>query len=165
MGWLLLSGVGAFFGGLYLGLRDLLPYLGAKRSGVITRKGARAVRVRRDEDPERFDQLLANRAKGTAVGFGLAMAGALVVSLFGLGLFGAAGPLATVSVIIFVGIAVFAGVCLIRGFATGRMFAFWSMALYGQAALKQNPTWFWVYAVMNLLILSLSLITVLTALR
>ena len=165
LAWILLASVGAVFGGLFLGFRDLLPYLAARRSGVISRKGARSVRVRRDEDPEGFDRLLANRGKGTALGFGLTMAGLLVLGLFGLAFFGAGGPLAILLFVIFIGFAAFAGVCLIRGFVTGRMFAFWSIALYGDATLKGNPTWFWIYATLNLLIVVGSALTLLGALR
>lgn len=165
MGAILLGSVGAIFGGLYLLLRDLFPYLAAKRSGVISRKGARSVRVRRDEDPEGFDRLLANRGKGVAFGAAVSTVGALVASLFGLAVFGASGPLALLLFAVFIGFAAFAGFCLVRGFATGRMFAFWGLALYGDATLKGNPVWFWIYAVLNLLIVGLSAFTLLGALR
>lgn len=151
--WILLAGVGAVFAGLYFLVRNLLPYLAAQRSGVISRQGARSVRVRRDEDPDGFKRLLANRAKGLGFGAAVSTAGLLVVGLFGLAMFGTSGPLAVAFTAIFVGFTLFAGFCLVRGFATGRMFAFWSFALYGDAPLKGNPAWFWTYAVLNLLIL------------
>jgi hypothetical protein len=142
--------VGALLGGLFLGLKDLAPYVAAKRSGVISRKGARAVRVRRDEDPDGFARLLANRSRGAALGFACAMAGALVLSLFGLAITGNSGPLALAIFAVYAGFGLFAAYCLLRGFLTGRMFAFWSMTLFGEATLKQNPTWFWLYAMLNL---------------
>ncbi|QUD86182.1 hypothetical protein [Phenylobacterium montanum] len=74
-------GVGSFFAGLYFGFRDLLPYLAAKKQGVIVRRGYSAIKVRRDEDPERFRRLLSNRVRGLTMGFGLAAAGALAVVL------------------------------------------------------------------------------------
>ena len=151
MGILLMASVGAVFGGLFLGLRDLVPFMAAQRSGSIMRKGARAIRVRRDEDPDGFARLLANRGKGAAIGFGLSIVGALVLSVFGLSFAGSSGPLAILIFVAYLGFALFAVFCLIRGFATGRMFAFWSMALFGDATLKQNPTWFWMYAALNVL--------------
>ena len=150
--WILLAGVGAIFGGLYFLFRDLAPYLAAQRSGVIARKGARSVRVRRDEDPAGFARLLANRGKGMAFGGAVSTAGLLVVGLFGLAAFGTGGPLAILIFAVFVGLAAFAGVCLVRGFLTGRMFAFFSIALHGEATLKGNPTWFWIYAALNLVV-------------
>jgi hypothetical protein len=152
MGWLLLGSVGAFFGGFYFILRDLLPYLAAQRSGVIARKGARSVRVRRDENPEGFQRLMANRGKGIAFGSAVSAAGLLVLGLFGLAAFGTSGPLALLIFAIFIGFAAFAGVCLVRGLVTGRMFAFFSIALHGEATLKGNPTWFWIYAALNLVV-------------
>jgi hypothetical protein len=152
MGWIVMLSIGSLFSGLYLGFRDLIPYLAAQRSGVIARKGALTVRVQRDEDPDGFARLLANRSKGAAVGFGLSMVGFIGLSLFVLAITGMAGPLAVVILAVYVGFAVFAVVCLVRGFATGRMFAFWGLTLFGDATLKQNPTWFWVYAALNLLI-------------
>jgi hypothetical protein len=148
----MMGSVGALLGGLFLGFRDLLPYLAAKQSGAIVRKGALGVRVRREEDPEGFDRLLANRSKGALFGFGMSTAGLLVLGLFGLAVVGASGPLAILLFAIFVGFALFAAICLMRGFITGRMFAFWSLALYGDATLKQNPTWFWIYAALNAVI-------------
>lgn len=152
MGWMLMLSVGALFSGLFLGARDLAPYMAARRNGVITRKGARAIRVRRDEDPDGFARLLANRSKGAATGFGLSMLGAVGLSLFWLAAVGATGPLALVIFVFYVGFALFALYCLIRGVTTGRMFAFWALTLFGEATLKENPVWFWIYGGLNLLI-------------
>lgn len=164
MGWVLMLSVGALFSGLFLGFRDLIPYLAAQRSGVIQRKGARDVRVRRDDDPSGFSRLLANRSRGATVGFGLSVAGALGLSLFVLALTGTGGPLAVLILIGYAGFGLFAAFCLVRGFVTGRMFAFWSLALFGDAIRKQNPIWFWVYAAINLVIVLSVTLTVLVAL-
>jgi hypothetical protein len=150
MGFILMTSAGAVFAGLVLGLRELVPYITARRTGVITRPGVREVRVRRDEDFDRFERLLANRSRGAAVGFGLSAAGALLVSFFWLATTGVSGPLATLIYVIYVCFALFAVFCLMRGFTTGRMFAVWSLALFGEADLKQSPIWFWAYAVLNL---------------
>ena len=163
MGWILMLSVGAVLSGLFLGFRDVAPYLTAKRSGVIARKGARDIRVRRDENPEGFARLLANRSRGATAGFGLSMLGLLGLSLCGLAFAGFGGPLAVVVFIAYVGFALFAAFCLIRGFTTGHMFAFWGLTLFGGATRKQNPTWFWVYAAINLLIVFGGLITLLQA--
>ena len=151
MGLILMLGLGALFSGLFLGFRDLVPYMAAQRSGVIQRKGARNVRIRRDEDPGGFARLLANRSNSAAIGFGLSMVGAFLLSLFALAIAGTGGPLAILIFVAYIGFGLFAAFCLIRGFATGRMFAFWSMALFGDATRKQNPIWFWMYAALNLL--------------
>jgi len=74
---LLLSGA-SVLAGLFLGVRDLLPYLAARRSGVIVRRGYAGLRVQRDQDAERFARLLGNRARGMAFGFGLAAFAAIV---------------------------------------------------------------------------------------
>lgn len=151
MGLILMLSVGALFSGIFLGFRDLVPYMAARRSGVILRKGAGGVRIRRDDDPDGFARLLANRSKGAAIGFGWSVAGALVLSLFWLAIVGSSGPLALLIFVVYIGYALFAVFCLVRGFATGQMFAFWSLALFGDATRKQNPIWFWIYAALNLL--------------
>jgi hypothetical protein len=163
MGFLLMAGVGALFAGVVLGIRDLVPYMTARRSGVIARPGARDVRIRRDEDPDRFERLLASRSRSAATGFGLSMAGALVLSLFWLTLVGGTGPSAILIVVLYSCFALFAAFCLVRGFATGRMFAFWGLALFGEATLKQNPIWFWTYGTLNLVIVLVGASTVLQA--
>ena len=152
MGWIVMLSLGTLFSGLFLGFRDLVPYMAARRSGVIARKGARDVRVRRDVDPDGFARLLANRSKGATVGFGMSMAGALVLSLFALALTGFSGPSAILIFIAYIGFSLFAAFCLIRGFATGRMFAFWGLTLFGDATRNQSPIWFWTYAALNILI-------------
>lgn len=148
-----LLAVGALLGGLFLALKDFIPYLTARSSGVIKRKGHAGRKVSRTEDPEQFNRLLANRARSASVGLLVAFAGAVVLSLYAMALFSTyKGPLAIFLTLVFVGVGIFAIYCLIRGFATGRMFGFWSLSLYGEATLKQNPTWFWIYTLINVLI-------------
>lgn len=147
--------IGAVFGGLFLGLRALVPYLAAKRSGVIVRKGDRGLRIRRDEDSDGFERLLANRAKAAVAGLGLSAAGLLVLSFFGLAVSGGSGaPLAILYLAVFAGFTLVASYCLVRGLATGRMFAFWSLAVFGGVTRKQNPTFFWVYTALNVWIVA-----------
>ena len=74
---LILSGA-SVLAGLFLGVRDLLPYMAAQQSGVIIRRGYAGIKVRRDEDAERFSKLLGNRIRGMAFGFGFAGAAAIV---------------------------------------------------------------------------------------
>jgi hypothetical protein len=88
VGRILMVGVGSFFAGLFLGFRDLMPYLAAKASGVIVRKGYAGQKVVRSEDPDRFARLLGNRVKGILIGFGLCAAGALAVAYAGVVMFG-----------------------------------------------------------------------------
>jgi hypothetical protein len=163
MGTILMLSVGALLSGLFLGFKDLLPLMAARRSGSISRRGARDVRVDRDADPEIFDRLLANRSKGAAGGFGIFMAGAVGLSLSWLALVGFGGPLAILIFVFYLCFSAFAAFCLIRGFTTGRMFAFWGMALFGEATRKQNPTWFWIYGALNLLIVLIGVLTLLNA--
>jgi len=158
---MLMLSIGAFLAGLILGFRDLVQLLGARRSGVITRRGAGGVRVRRDTDPERFDRLLANRSKGAAIGFGISMLGAVGLGLTVLSIVGFGGPLAIVVLAAYLGFAGFAGYCLVRGLATGRMFAVWSLTLFGEATRKGNPVWFWGYGALNLLIVLFALLVLL----
>jgi len=75
--FLILSGA-SVLAGVFLGVRDLLPYLAARRSGLIVRRGYAGLKVRRDEDAERFARLLSNRARGMAFGFSLAVLAAIV---------------------------------------------------------------------------------------
>jgi hypothetical protein len=156
---LLFLGLGAVLGGLFLAIKDLFPYLAAKRSGVIDRKGARAVRVRRDEDPEGFARLLANRGRSMGLGLGLSLAGAVLIGLFVLAAYGSSGPLAMVVMAAYAAFVLFAAWCLIRGLTTGRMFAIWSFALFGEATLKQNAIWFWLYGLINLAIVVMGVLT------
>lgn len=152
MSWILMFSIGAVFGGLFLGTRDLVPYLTARRSGVITRKGALGVRIRRDEDPDRFARLMANRSRGAAIGFGLSLLGAIVLCMFWLALAGTTAPYVILTYLVSFGFTVFAGYCLVRGLSTGRMFAFWSLIFFGEANRKESPIWFWTYAAINILI-------------
>ncbi|MBS0295055.1 MAG: hypothetical protein JSR45_02000 [Proteobacteria bacterium] len=165
MAWLLFGSIGALLGGLFLACKDLFPYVAARRSGVIVRKGARGQRIRRDEDPEGFARLLANRSRAVALALGLSLAGAAVLGLFALSIFGFSGPLALLILALYAGFALFAAFCLIRGFTTGRMFAFWGFSFFGEATLKQNAIWFWVYALANLLIVLSALSTLLLMVR
>jgi len=165
MAWLLFGSVGALLGGLFLALKELFPYLAARRSGVIVRKGARGLRIRRDEDPDGFARLLANRSRSIALALGLSLAGAAVLGLFALAVYGFSGPLALLIMALYAAFALFALFCLIRGFTTGRMFAFWGFSFFGEATLKQNAIWFWVYALANLLVVLGALPTVLSFAR
>lgn len=72
-----LAGIGAFIGGLFLMLRELLPLLKARRSGVIQSKGHAARRIERAVEPERFEGLCRQRLKAAGVGGVLAIGGAL----------------------------------------------------------------------------------------
>ena len=157
---LFILGIAALLSGLFIGLKDLIPYLRARRTGVILRKGALNVSVRRDADPEGFARLMANRSRGAVVGFGLSMAGAAIIGLFLLAFAGVRGPLALLIFAVYLGFAIFAAICLIRGFATGNMFSFWSLTLFGEANRKRNPIWFWTYAGLNLLIVLSGLSTI-----
>jgi hypothetical protein len=150
--WLLMGSVGALLGGLFLCVQNLFPYLAAARSGVIVRKGARGLKVRRDDDPEGFARLLANRSKGAILGLALSFAGVCVLVTFGLAIAGIGAPLSLLYFVVSLGIGAFALICLIRGFSTGDMYAFWSFAMQGGAVRKQSPQWFWVYALSNFVV-------------
>lgn len=154
MGWILILSAAAVFGGLIFGLRDLLPYLAARRTGVLSRKGAREVRVRHDEDPAGFKRLLANRSKGAAAGFGLSMIGLIGLGLFWLAVVGVGGPLAILILFGYLSLPPLAAFCLIRGFVTGRMFVFWNFPFLDEATREQDPVGFWVCAAVNSLIVS-----------
>ena len=160
MMWLALS-VGALLGGLFLCFQNLFPYLAASRSGVIVRKGARGLKVRRDEDPDGFGRLLANRGRSAMLGLGLSFAGACVLATFGLALAGFGAPLMLLYIVVSLTFGAFALFCLIRGFSTGDMYVFWSFAMQGGAIRKQNPHWFWIYAIANLLIFLNAVVTLL----
>ena len=75
-GYFVIYGVGSIFAGLFFALCDLLPYLAAKRSGTIRRRGYAGVVVRRDEDPERFRRLTGARLRGVLFGLALSIGGA-----------------------------------------------------------------------------------------
>jgi hypothetical protein len=76
MARVVMLGIGTFFAGLYFAFRDLIPYFGGMRSGVILRRGYNAISIRRDEEPERFAKLLSARLRGALLGFGLSVGGA-----------------------------------------------------------------------------------------
>jgi hypothetical protein len=145
-------GFAAILGGLFLGFRDLAPLLAARQSGVIRRKGSGAARVSREEDLTGFDRLLANRSKGAAIGFGVVTLGVIVTGLSWLSLVGFGGPEALVLLGLYAAFAGLAAYFLIRGFVTGRMFAVYGLSLFGDAGRRENPTWFWVYAAINMLV-------------
>ncbi|RZJ02750.1 MAG: ABC transporter ATP-binding protein [Brevundimonas sp.] len=75
--------VAACLGGLFLILRDLFPWLEAKRSGVLKTRGYSPKRVLRSEDPERFKGYLRNRVDGMVIGL-LAIGFGIGWVLFGL---------------------------------------------------------------------------------
>jgi len=72
-----LAGIGAVIGGLFLMLRELLPLLQARQSGVIRSKGHGARRIERAVDPDRFEGLCRARLKAAATGGLLAIGGAV----------------------------------------------------------------------------------------
>ncbi|MET4683815.1 hypothetical protein [Brevundimonas faecalis] len=60
--------VGAFLAGLFLILRELIPLLQARGSGVVYTKGHTRKRVERDVEPERFQALCRSRFKAMGLG-------------------------------------------------------------------------------------------------
>jgi hypothetical protein len=152
MAYLFVLSIGALLGGLFFCFKNLFPYLGAARSGVIVRQGARGIRVRRDEDPEGFSRLLANRRRGAMLGLALSFAGVCVLASYALAIAGIGAPLSLLYFVASLAFSGFALYCLIRGFATGDMYAFWGLAMQGGAQRKQNPTWFWIYTLANILV-------------
>jgi|LauGreStaDraftv2_3_1035109.scaffolds.fasta_scaffold171826_1 hypothetical protein len=74
---------GACLAGLYLILRDLLPFLEAHRSGVVRTRGYKREAVRRSEDPARFKALLRNHIDGMVIGL-LAVLFGILWTFFGL---------------------------------------------------------------------------------
>ncbi|HEY3811727.1 MAG TPA: hypothetical protein VGL66_00755 [Caulobacteraceae bacterium] len=153
MGWLVMASVGALLGGLFLCFQNLFPYLAASNSGVIVRKGARGLKVRREEDPDGFARLLSNRGKSAMLGLALSFAGVCVLATFGLAIAGFGTPLALLYFVVSLGFGAFALICLMRGFSTGDMYAFWGFAMQGGANRKQSPQWFWIYALANIFVL------------
>jgi len=75
--------IGAILGGLFLLLRDLLPYMAAQRTGVIRTLGHSRKPVLRTEEPGRFDALCRNRADGAITG-AMVIAVGLVWAFIGL---------------------------------------------------------------------------------
>lgn len=60
--------LGAFLAGLFLIVRELIPLLQARASGVVYTKGHARRRVVRVEEPERFDALCRGRFKAMGLG-------------------------------------------------------------------------------------------------
>lgn len=54
--------------GLFLLLRDLLPYIAARRTGAIRTRGHSPKLVLRSEEPSRFNALCRNRIDGVTGG-------------------------------------------------------------------------------------------------
>ncbi|GLK49252.1 hypothetical protein GCM10017620_22250 [Brevundimonas intermedia] len=77
--------IAAYIAGLFLVLREAVPWLKARASGVIYTRGHRRHKVLRAEEPERFAALAANRFRAIGVGaLVLALAvGWTVWTLFG----------------------------------------------------------------------------------
>jgi len=72
-----LAGVGAALAGLFLMFRSLLPWLEARRSGVIRTQGLRPQRVEREVEPERFEALCRGRLGGVWPGAAMFLGGGL----------------------------------------------------------------------------------------
>ncbi len=72
--WFLI-GSGLIGAGLFLSLRSLLPYLSAKRTGVIQSRGARKTRIERGTEPDRFKALAKQRLAGLWPGLACIAAG------------------------------------------------------------------------------------------
>lgn len=66
--------LGALLAGLFLVLKDLIPWAQAQASGTIRSRGHNRQQVRRSEDPDRFRALSRNRLKGAWPGVILLMA-------------------------------------------------------------------------------------------
>ncbi len=79
--------LGACLAGLYLILRDLFPYLDARRTGVLRTRGYKPRKVSRAEEPERFRTLLRNRTDGMIIGVLAIVFGVLWAFLWFLALF------------------------------------------------------------------------------
>ena len=75
--------IGACLAGLYLIVRDLLPFLEAHRSGAVRTRGYKRQTVRRAEEPERFRRLVRNHVDGMLVGL-LAVVFGVLWTFFGL---------------------------------------------------------------------------------
>ena len=57
--------------GLYFILRELIPQLNAKRTGVIHTRGHNRKRVERVAEPERFEALCRQRYEGMVLGLAI----------------------------------------------------------------------------------------------
>jgi hypothetical protein len=80
---------GASLAGIYLILRDLLPFLEAQRTGILHTRGYNRRKVLRADEPERFKALLRNRTDGMILGllaivFGILWLVFWVLALFAL---------------------------------------------------------------------------------
>jgi uncharacterized membrane protein len=75
----LIAGVGAALAGVFLMLRSLLPWLEARRSGVIKTQGARVQRIERSAEPDRFDALCRKRLGGVLPGLAMFIGGGFFV--------------------------------------------------------------------------------------
>lgn len=71
----LMLGVGASLAGLYFALQSGLPWLRARRTGVIRRLGPAAQKVERVVDPQRFKALSDRRLKTAATGLLISIGG------------------------------------------------------------------------------------------
>ena len=71
----IMMAVGGIGAGLYLMLKDFLPWLLARQTGTIRTRGYRAQIVRRDENPERFHGLSRQRLQGAGTGAMLLIGG------------------------------------------------------------------------------------------
>ncbi|MDZ4362023.1 hypothetical protein [Brevundimonas sp.] len=60
--------IGAFLAGIFLILKELVPLVGAWRSGAIMTWGHRPVRVTRAQEPDRFKGLCRQRFKDMRFG-------------------------------------------------------------------------------------------------
>lgn len=83
-----LAGIGAVLGGLFLMLREGLPLLEARRTGVVRSKGHAARRIERSAEPERFEALCRARQKAVTAGALVALGGAVwtLIQVAGIGL-------------------------------------------------------------------------------
>lgn len=71
----LYSGLGAIAAGLFLSLREFLPWLEARRTGRLRTRGARSQLILRDQEPERFEILADRRLKAAGPGALFALGG------------------------------------------------------------------------------------------
>lgn len=68
MGHPMFVSVGAVLAGLYLLLKDLIPWLKSQRTGETRTRAYNSKLVLRSEEPDRFDALQRNRISGMIVG-------------------------------------------------------------------------------------------------
>src|SRR5262245_62137988 len=77
--------LGAFLAGLYLILKDLIPWLNSQRTGETRTRAYNSKLVLRSEEPDRFSALQRNRIDGMIVGL---LAIGIGIGWFFFGLFG-----------------------------------------------------------------------------